>query len=321
MKSTLSLIIAFVILFGLTACEDSPTHPKNVWKTSAAFSGPERIYAAGFSIGNKGYIGGGQKMTNYYQDFWEFDPETGAWTQKQDFPGGPRNYAIGFSIGSKGYMGTGWQLGTLQKDMWEFNPATNTWTQVDDYSGGEREYVLSFVVNGKAYAGGGIGSTGIFYTYPNDFWEFDPTREAGEQWVQKKDIGDEFYTDGLPGGAGKGFSFAMNDKGYLGVDLTNHFFDFWEYTPATDSWRSRTSFTQNVGQSVFTSFAVKKKGYLQTETMLLMYNPSSDSWTEKKPLPVALRYATSFTIGGFGYVGLGVIGTDLSTSLYRYTPQ
>jgi hypothetical protein len=79
--------------------------------------------AAGFSIGNKGYIGTGETDI-FYKDFWEFDPTANTWSQKSDFGGGTRNQAAGFSIGSKGYIGTGCVGSECFRDFWEYTPAT-----------------------------------------------------------------------------------------------------------------------------------------------------------------------------------------------------
>ena len=102
------------------------------WTRLADFAGGERWLAAGFSLGNKGYIGtgaaerGGSPGLDPQSDFWEYNPVTDTWTQRASLKGGKRVYAIGFSIGNKGYLG----LGTVQgpnspeskTDLWEFDP-------------------------------------------------------------------------------------------------------------------------------------------------------------------------------------------------------
>ena len=51
----------------------------------------------GFTIGSKGYIGTGYDWQfRLYNDFWEYDPATNAWTQKADFGGTARDRAVGF---------------------------------------------------------------------------------------------------------------------------------------------------------------------------------------------------------------------------------
>src|SRR5205085_3691800 len=112
---------------------DSITIPANSWMQLNNFSGVVRSQAVGFSIGNKGYIGGGVSGT-YLTDFWEFDPTTGVWSQKASLAQLAKVNSTGFSILNKGYVGTGWNFGPT-KDFWEYDPSLNTWTQKADFGG------------------------------------------------------------------------------------------------------------------------------------------------------------------------------------------
>ena len=114
---------------------DSTCFGKGTWTQKANLVGGGREYAAGFAIGNKGYIGAGTG----YNDFWEYDPATNTWTQKANFAGGTRLGPTGFSIGNKGYIGTGYYKNNAlvtfyYKDFWEFDPNTNIWTQKADFA-------------------------------------------------------------------------------------------------------------------------------------------------------------------------------------------
>ncbi|MCB9263771.1 MAG: hypothetical protein H6558_01950 [Lewinellaceae bacterium] len=96
------------------------------WEQKAYFGGEPRKGAAGFSIGQKGFIGTGDYFPTDEADFWEYDPQSNTWTQRADFGGEPRAYAVGFSIGQKGFIGTGWtsSFGGSQtfSDVWEYFP-------------------------------------------------------------------------------------------------------------------------------------------------------------------------------------------------------
>src|SRR5438552_3611955 len=102
------------ILLLLASCIMQLAHvlAQDRWVQKADFGGGGRNLAAGFSIGDKGYIGTGHS-TGYVKDFWEYDPPTNVWTKKADFGGSARNAAVGFSIGTKGYIGTGSDYGGL----------------------------------------------------------------------------------------------------------------------------------------------------------------------------------------------------------------
>src|SRR6476659_4073799 len=108
------VILSFVILFATGLIS---SHAQDTWvqKSDLGCDAPNvpqpsaRIGAVGFSIGSKGYLGTGYSISSpyYTKDFWEYDPDSNAWTQKADVGGTDRYWAVGFSIVSKWYVGTG----------------------------------------------------------------------------------------------------------------------------------------------------------------------------------------------------------------------
>src|SRR5690242_2706368 len=77
--------------------------------------------ALSFSIGTKGYVGGGDNYWIVTKDFWEYDTLTNVWTQKADLGGGKRAGGISFSIANKGYIGLGADsiyLSIFKDDIW-----------------------------------------------------------------------------------------------------------------------------------------------------------------------------------------------------------
>jgi len=183
-----------------------------------------RGLAVGFSIGNKGYIGLGNKDPDgnsnlgYYQDFWEWDQATDVWTKKADFEGNARSGAVGFSIGNKGYIGTGSDGVSNSKEFWEWDQATNVWTKKVDFPGNARIFAISFSIGNKGYIGTGNDGT----SNCKDFWEWD---QATNVWTRKAD----FEGNARSGAVG----FSIGNKGYIGMgwDSTSNLKDFWEYDP------------------------------------------------------------------------------------------
>jgi len=229
----------------------------NVGATAAAATGvAARADAVGFSIATaitgKGYVGTGFDGTNYYKDFYEFDPATGFWTKKTDFAGTAgtaRAEAVGLSIGSKGYVGTGLNGTTYYQDFYEFNPATNAWTKKADFAGGLRaEAVALYCQCSNGYVGmgyvpcynpcGGTCECGKVCTAFSDFWEYD---QATDKWTQKA------YYDGgeVLGKRAEAAGFSLSSKNhFVGtgwgcsgtetnkvVTPTGFYKDFWKYTP------------------------------------------------------------------------------------------
>ena len=198
----------------------------NTWTQKADFAGGPSLGAVGFSIGGKGYVGTGDSSLyglNYYQNFWEYDPDSDTWIQKADFGGTARVGAIGFSIGSKGYLGTGYD-GALRNDFWEYNPSTNTWMQKADCGEVPRSGAIGFSIGSKGFIRMGHGTNGPYYY--NDILEFDPD---GNTWTQKSDFAGD--------GRAEAIGFSIESRGYIGTGDRSFNFpynDFWEYNASCD---------------------------------------------------------------------------------------
>ncbi|MES2591131.1 MAG: hypothetical protein V4608_04545 [Bacteroidota bacterium] len=208
----------------------------NQWSRKEDFIGLNRQYAFGFSIGNKGYIGGGNtSLLGNVKDFYEYDPANGQWVKKDSFPEF-RNGAASFAIGNKAYVGTG-GIGSLYfSDFYEFDPNdaskgfdTNNnplgkWSQKAQFPGSVRGFGVGFSLGNYGYMGLGAktGGTDVYY---NDFWKYTPDSGPG-------------HWDSLPPldrARGFGVGFSIANKGYIGIGNkgiapTDQFKDFWVYT-------------------------------------------------------------------------------------------
>jgi len=92
------------------------------WTQRADHPGQKRRRALGFSIGNIGFLMGGEIGNGtVLKDFWMYDPATVTWTQLHDFPGNAVASATVFVIGQKAYIGTGFDHSGYRSDMWEFD--------------------------------------------------------------------------------------------------------------------------------------------------------------------------------------------------------
>ncbi|HLA57353.1 MAG TPA: kelch repeat-containing protein [Puia sp.] len=105
----------------------------DTWTKKADFPGVGRNSAAGFAIGDYGYLGTGYNLSGFYlSDFWQYNPSTDIWAQKNDFGGGVRGEASGFAGDNQGYLGFGsgaaHQAGAMAGynsiyiDLWEYQP-------------------------------------------------------------------------------------------------------------------------------------------------------------------------------------------------------
>lgn len=229
----------------------------------------------------------------------------GKWTQKANILGGPRMKATSFSIGNKGYVGTGSDNGLdarVTKDFWEYDPVANTWTQKADFGGVAREDATGFSIGNKGYIG--VGFDG--YEVIKDFWEYDPLANT---WNQKADFG------GVARLVAVGFS--IGSKGYIGTGFNEEpKSDFWEYDPIQDSWQQKTSLP-GPARSSAVAFSVGDTGYIglggsinyQTEPLkdFWGYDQATNTWSRKADFEAVHRvYASAFSTGSKGYVGIGL---------------
>ncbi|MBL7944624.1 MAG: thrombospondin type 3 repeat-containing protein [Flavobacteriales bacterium] len=265
-----------------------------------------------FSIGRKGYVGGGYNplvATDHLQ-FWEFDPLSNTWSQKADIPS-YRYGASGFSISNTGYMLGGSNVSNGLGELWAFDAVANTWIQRADYPGSIPIYLTSITAGGKAY------TYGLHATNPvQECWVYDP---ATDTWTTTPDF---------PGGTRIGMSgFAVGNKVYLGfgADGFTLFNDMWEFDVTSLTWSSRASLP-GPARAFATSFSLGSRGYIGTGNTsnsvqladLWQYTPATDSWLSKTMVPGDGRVqAAAFSIGSKGYIGIGYSGVNASVlSIY-----
>lgn len=293
------------------------------WTQNSNFPGGKRSQTFSFSIGGKGYVGGGVDDNNkLLNDFWEFDPSTNIWSQKADFKGTPRQNAKGFSILDKGYVVFGVDaLGMnfhISNELWEYDPKLDTWNKKSSFPGLGRQGVTSFTIDERAFIGFGE-DLGPQY---DDLWEYDQSKDT---WTKKTS---------LPSNARSGaIGFAIGSKGYIGLGSNQQkcFNDFWEYDQTKDSWARKSDFLGSP-RTQASSFSIGDKGYVGTGNLLFswindfwQYNPSNDSWYMKKDFGGAARDHTFFfSLGNKGYIGCGSyfdFGYKNLNDFWEYNPD
>ncbi|MEJ1237130.1 kelch repeat-containing protein [Chryseolinea sp. T2] len=176
------------------------------WKkiSTIANATTELFGDAAASTSTRAYLG----INLWTQKWWEYNPESDAWTQKADFPGEPRSYPITFSIANKIYVGMGSkydytnQKTIYYKDFYEYDPATNSWTKKGDFPGVARSNQSIVSTESKGYLiGGDDGSTSAEFL--KDAWQYDPSTDT---WAGMIDA---------PVGFSTAAAFAKDNKVYL----------------------------------------------------------------------------------------------------------
>ena len=283
------------------------------WVQKADFDGTARHRTVGISITNKAYVGlghyNGGGVNVLFNDWWEYDPSTNAWTQKADYLGGFCYDAVGFTIDELGYVGTGRTSANgsvLVQNFFTYNPVTNSWNSIASFIGTGRRGAVSFVIDGKAYVGTGETNFGRV----SSFYKYTP---ASDTWSQVASFG------GTSRMAAVGFS--IGDFGYVGTGslTTGSSNDFWQYSPSLDSWTQKTPIGPSLRQEA-SGFELGGKGYILTGldatsgynyNDMWEYNPDVDNWIQVDNFNGASRrYLTSIVVNGYVYAGLGTNGVN-----------
>lgn len=174
---------------------------------------------------------------------------------------------------------------------------------------------VCFTIGSKGYAG-----EGVLAGSPCPFYEYNILTNT---WTRKADF---------PGKALFGTAcFVVNGKGYVvgGNNFDEYTSENWEYNPANNTWTKRKSLLLN--RACASGFSIGSKGYIVNGRYpddfgllhgLTEYDPATDKWTNKEPLPgLARTNPAVFVIDGEAYAGGGggTGGGEGPTDFYRYT--
>lgn len=279
----------------------------NYWTQKSDFPGTKREFPFSFSIGTKGYVGGGMdSLNNFLNDFWEYNPATDLWTQKANFAGGQIQNASGFSALNKGYVVFGLVADNsaigyyFTNDLWEYDPVTDAWTQKSSIPTIGRQGATAFSSSNVGFAGFGMDWTNA--TVYNDLWKYEPMTDV---WSQKAN---------MPGAARVGaVGFTIGNNIYVGTGNSapaNYLNDFWEYDIASDTWSQKANL--GIPRTQSAAFSIGNSGYLGTGQFgfawlsdFNQYDPSTDTWTAQTFSGISRDQTAFFSIGNKGYLGLG----------------
>lgn len=300
------IILLFAI--GITYFADA-----SGWIQKADFGGVARHRMPMLAIGNKIYTGlghyNGGGINVLFDDWWEYDPATNAWTQKADYMGGICYHPAGFAIGNYGYVGTGRihpSSNTLTANFYRYDPATNSWVQKASLPGLARRGAVGFELGGYGYLGTGETTSGNTAT----FYRYNPSTDS---WIQIAD-----FTGGARNSA---VAFSIGIYAYVGTGNTNTGSkkDFWRYNTALNAWEQKADVGTTNRQEAC-GFSLNGKGYIGTGDDyssgnnfgdMWEYDVALNAWTQIEDFEgTARRYLTAATLNGLAYAGLGTNGTN-----------
>ncbi len=146
-----------------------------------------------------------------------------------------------------------------------------------------------------------------------------------QNWIQISDFPGTERDDGT--------GFQIGDSAYFGTGITpwwSNERDFYGLNLTNDEWFPISSLPENEGRQYASGFSHNGKGYVfggynGTEFLndLWCYDPSSDSWTEKAPLPALGRGGCGqFVIDDTAYIiGGKTSGISAMNEVWCYLPE
>jgi hypothetical protein len=212
-------------------------------------------------VHNKMLLSGGRSASGYnYEDLWEWDPTTGAWTERSPagaHPSARAQHGMVFEKttgkillygGGRSSASTsdGTAVSTSLGDTWELDPATGTWTALAPASSPGVRHDFGLVWDSsrdKAVLFGGMqidipGATGV---PKQDTWEWDAVAQT---WSERTAAGSK---PSQRYGHAMAFDGSRNQAVVFGgwdMVTTGSKNDLWDWDPATGAWTQRLTGTE-----------------------------------------------------------------------------
>lgn len=242
----------------------------------------------------------------------------GNWVRKSSFNGDGRTGAVSFVIGDKAYVGLGYDGDDYLVDFWSYDAEQNNWSSVADFDGVGRTGAVAFAIGDKGYVATGYDGDNELA----EVWEYDSTTDT---WTELAPFsGSARY---------QAVAYTIDGKGYLGSGYDGSYLkDFWEFSPETGTWEEVISLKGEKRKAAI-AFVIDDYAYVGTGTNNGLYEAdfwqmktSELDWTELTDLDedddydIVRQSAVSFALDGKGYVTLGSIGSNTSTT-WEYTPD
>ncbi len=225
------------------------------------------------------------------------------WTTKAPMPAARHSPAAEVINGILYVAGgnNGGPTSTLQA----YNPATNTWSTLAPMPGGRYSGDGAGVINGKLYVAGG-------WTYSpslpnNNLWVYDPPTNT---WTSKAN---------MPILSGCGATGVMNGLLYVYTPCDGYsaFANYLHaYDPGTNTWTGKTAPPHAhqggagavIGGKFYLVGGWDELGSASTNITgtLDVYDPATDTWTTKAPMPTARQLLAAGVIGGKLYAVGGI---------------
>jgi N-acetylneuraminic acid mutarotase len=178
------------------------------------------------------------------------------------------------------------------------------WVKVAPFPEPEEE-LYGAAANGKMYVLGGFGVGGQAVGMT---WEYDP---ATDKWTKKKNFPVPVHHQAQTGYRGKVYVFGGCLKSITGGDSVDN---AWEFDPVADSWKALAPMpgkrcsarAEEVNGKIYVIGGISpmEKGKPGTRVVGTneVYDPATNKWEERSPMPTTRNHAFSGVVNGKIYI-------------------
>ncbi len=286
----------------------------NAWTSKHAITSPARFNHKAATISNIIYALGGVGPTCCapLSRVEAYDLATNSWSARHSMPGG-RQAPNGASVTNGKIYVTGGRNNSsaLTRTLFVYNPGNDSWVHkadMPDRGGCGSKGVIAGMLYVYVGCDDRTPNASKFYRYnpATNSWSIRPSPPSQHDFGSGEVIGGKFY---LVGGSSN-----------FQLDI---------YNPATNSWVTRG---QQLDVSGFMASGVLGgKLYLaggffaddignHTQAKLRVYNPATNSWITKAPLPTPRDAAAGAVAGGLFFVVAGENASGATRNVVAYAP-
>jgi N-acetylneuraminic acid mutarotase len=227
------------------------------WTQKSNVPGTGRRCAFSFSLNELVYVGTGidaaeAQLGTLLNDFYEYNPQSNAWTIKATCPLGSIGvyYATAFTVENKAFV-VGGKIGPSSyiNQNFEYKPSLNQWIARAVFPGGSRYNMTATSCNGIGYVGLGTN----FDNFMSDWFAYNP---GSNTWVEKTSF---------PGGDRAGASsFSISGKVFVCLGTNGGLQgDLYEYNPLFDNWSARSNYGGSDRKQAV-AFTINNRAYVGT---------------------------------------------------------
>ncbi|GHT35296.1 hypothetical protein AGMMS49574_24400 [Bacteroidia bacterium] len=282
-----------------------------IFTPAASFQGGTRMpnSAASFMIGNRAYLLGGDKGSEYTNELWTYNASD-RWNQLLSYPGAAQKWQTAVTIYDIAYVFGGIDHnGNRTNSLYRYLPNTNQWESLPSTRTPDAFYsAVGTAIGSSAYFVGGRRDT-----IHNEVWAY---YAYSSDWIRKPDFPVKQYA---------GIALTYNDILYAGFGLTDpegqtSYRQLMALSGTATAWQPKTALPSEIGK-VRTATVYRGSIYLvDNYGTIWQYDIIADQWTRKSTLPSSNRDDNQhcmFVIDDIIYIGLGMS----YTSLLKYDPS